>query len=233
MALVAEVAGTIAGFGSSTILLPLSLLVFDFQTALVLVALMHIFGNMSRIGFFRHGVDTRLLVSFGVPSVVGSVAGALLIPHVSQDLLKGLLGVFLVLYSVQALWKERLRFAPNVTNALIGGSLSGFMAGLIGTGGPLRAAFLTAYGLKKEKYIATAAAIALAVDLTRIPVYIQQGFLQPHYYVYILWLLVIALAGTWFGKYIVSRIAQRRFRQIVLASLLLMGIQFVYGWLIS
>lgn len=59
----------------------------------------------------------------------------------------------------------------------IGGALSGFTAGLIGTGGVLRGAFMTLFGLSRERYIATIASIALLVDLTRIPIYFSQGFL--------------------------------------------------------
>ena len=56
-AFLSEIIGTMAGFGSSTIFLPLALLFFDFKTTLVLVALMHIFGNIGRISFFQHGLD--------------------------------------------------------------------------------------------------------------------------------------------------------------------------------
>ncbi|HEX9822669.1 MAG TPA: hypothetical protein VGD07_23975 [Methylomirabilota bacterium] len=48
IALVAEIIGTMAGFGSSTVALPLSLFLFDFPTALVLVAFLHISGNIAR-----------------------------------------------------------------------------------------------------------------------------------------------------------------------------------------
>src|SRR3972149_3040305 len=48
-----EVAGTMAGFGSSTLVLPLALLFFDFKSALVIVALLHIFGNRGRGAFCR------------------------------------------------------------------------------------------------------------------------------------------------------------------------------------
>jgi len=78
-AFLAEVIGTTAGFGSSTVFLPFALLFYDFKTALVLVALLHIFGNLGRISFFRHGLDKRLLLIFGIPSVLFTLIGALLV----------------------------------------------------------------------------------------------------------------------------------------------------------
>lgn len=227
-----EVLGTIAGFGSSTIFLPLALLFFDFRTALVLVALMHIFGNIGRISFFQHGLDKRILLIFGIPSVVLTLIGALLVSHLPQELLKGILGIFLILYAGISFWKDDLRVKPSLQNSIIGGGLSGFLAGLIGTGGALRGAFLTAFGLPKEKYIATAAAVALAVDITRIPVYFAEGFLDSQYYWYVPFLFIIALVGSFTGKQIVKRVPQKKFKKIVLFAILVVGLKFLFDWIV-
>ena len=92
----------------------------------------------------------------------------------------------------------------------------------------MRGAFLTAFGLPKEKYIATAAAIALAVDVTRIPIYFAGGFLSSNFYFYIPFLLVIALVGSFTGKQIVNKIPQKKFRKIILAAILIIGIEFIF-----
>ncbi|QQG40591.1 MAG: sulfite exporter TauE/SafE family protein [Candidatus Levyibacteriota bacterium] len=231
-AFLAEVIGTIAGFGSSTIFLPLTLLFFDFRTALVLVAFFHIIGNIGRISFFRHGLDKSLIVEFGIPSVVLTLIGALLVSSIPQDVLKGILGIFLVSFAIYSLWKEDFVIPASTTNAVIGGGLSGFLAGLIGTGGALRGAFLTGFRLPKEKYIATAAAIALAVDITRIPVYLNQGFLSSKYYWYLPVLFILAIAGSFTGRQIVKRFRYEVFRKIVLIAILLVGIKFIFDWLV-
>lgn len=62
-----EILGTMAGFGSSTIFLPLVSYLVEFKTALVLVAIFHLFGNISRITFFRHGLHWNVLLIFGIP----------------------------------------------------------------------------------------------------------------------------------------------------------------------
>src|SRR3712207_9066467 len=66
-----------------------------------------------------------------------------------------------------------------------GGSITGYITALVGTGGALRATLLQGFNIEKIKYIATAATIALATDATRIPVYISQGFLTEQYFIYI------------------------------------------------
>ena len=228
-AFVSEIAGTMAGFGSSTIFLPLAILFFDFKTALVLVAFLHIFGNVGRIAFFKHGIDWNLILKFGVPSVLFTIIGALLVSRIPQDALKGYLGVFLIGYALYSLWKENFAVSPSNTNAIAGGGISGFLAGLIGTGGALRGAFLTGFKLPKDKYIATAASIALAVDITRIPIYITQGFLESKYYWYIPILFLVALAGSFTGKQIVKKIPQKKFIKVVLLAIFIIGIKFALG----
>lgn len=232
-AFISEVVGTIAGFGSSTVFLPMALLFVDFKTALVLVAFLHIFGNIGRVSFFKSGLDKNLLLKFGIPSVVATFIGALLVSFLSQAILKGILGIFLIGYAGYSLWQEDFKIPSSLRYEILGGSLSGFLAGLIGTGGALRGAFLTGFGLPKEKYIATAAGIALAVDVTRIPVYIKQGFLANQYWWYMPFLFIVALAGSFTGRQIVEKFPYKVFRKIILMALLLAGLKFFIDWLTS
>lgn len=230
-AFVAEILGTVAGFGSSTVFLPLALLFLDFKTALVLVAFFHIFGSASRVGWFRRGLDMKLLIHFGVPSIAATAVGALLVSYTPQTTLKGVLGLFLIGYSLLGYAEEKFRIKESEQNMVVGGALSGFLAGLIGTGGALRGAFLTAFGTNKQQYYATAAAVGLAVDLTRIPLYLKQGFLPNSFYWYIPVLLLVAIIGSFVGKRIVDRISQRQFKNVVLVVLMLIGVKFIVEWL--
>jgi hypothetical protein len=222
-----EVVGTMAGFGSSTIFLPLASYFVDFKTALALVAIFHLFGNIGRITFFRHGLNKRVLLLFGVPSFLLSLLGATLVGDLSQTILKLMLGIFLIALSVTFLVKPKLAFPANTKSLIIGGGASGFIVGLIGTGGALRATFLTGLKLDKEKYIATAAVIALGTDATRIPFYVSSGFLTEQYYYFIPILFAIALGGSFVGRKIVNRINQEKFKKMVLIVIILASIKFI------
>ena len=225
-AFAASVAGTMTGFGTSTILLPIAALLFPFPEALFLVACAHVFGNLGRVSLFRASLDRGLLLRFGVPSVVFSLVGALLVPLVPQGVLKSALGAFIFAYAAFALAGAKASVRPTPLAALFGGAASGFFAGIIGTGGALRGAFLTAFSLPKEAYIATAAGIAIATDLTRIPVYVVQG-VEPYVWKILPLLLAASLAGAWVGRKIVRRLPQAAFRAIVLCALLLVSLKLV------
>ena len=232
-ALIAEIIGTMAGFGSSTIFLPLALLFVDFKTAIILVAIFHLFGNLSRIIFFRQGFDKKIILQFGMPSILFSLLGALMIGILPQPVLKLVLGIFLITTSVSFLIKPELKIPANTSTFIAGGSVTGFITALVGTGGALRATLLQGFNIEKIKYIATAATIALATDATRIPVYISQGFLTEQYFIYIPILFGIAISGSFLGRRIVKRINQELFRKIVLVAIILVSIKFIIDGLLA
>jgi uncharacterized membrane protein YfcA len=222
-----EVVGTMAGFGSSTIYLPFASYFVDFKAALALVAIFHLFGNASRITFFRRGLDRKVLLVFGLPSFLFSLLGATLVGDLSQTLLKLLLGIFLISLSAALLLRPGLAFPATTRMLALGGGVSGFIVGLIGTGGALRAAFLTGLKMDKEKYIATAAVIALGTDATRIPSYLAAGFLAEQHYYLVPILFAIAVGGSYVGRKIVGRIDQVRFKKMVLVAVMLASVKFI------
>jgi len=232
VAFIAAVLGTMAGFGISTILLPVALLFQDFRTALVLVAIFHISGNVGRITFFRGGVNRRLMVTFGIPSVLLTFTGALLVNYASQQILRLVLGVFLLAYSLLSLAKPDLSISSNPRNSLLGGFIYGFFSGLIGTGGLLRGAVLTAFHLEKSVYISTSGAISFMVDLTRVPVYLASGFLLPPFYYVVPILFLVAISGSYMGKKVVTKISQETFRKIILTAISLLSLILVYDGII-
>jgi uncharacterized protein len=229
-ALAAETVATMAGFGSSTILMPVATLFFDFPTALLLVGIAHLAGSASRVVFFRHGLLRRVVLGFGLPSLALTLLGAFLVRSTPEPTLKGLLGLFLVVYAVLSLTRG-FRLRPTLGAMAAGGAVSGFLAGLIGTGGALRGAFLTAFQLPRDAYLANAAAIALAVDVTRLPVYFGQGFSRSVPWTYYPLLVGIAWIGAFAGRRLVSRIPQAGFRRAVFTLLLLVGLLFTIAWI--
>jgi hypothetical protein len=133
----------------------------------------------------------------------------------------------MIVISTMFLLRPKLAFPANAKSFVLGGGISGFIVGLIGTGGALRAAFLTGIKIEKEKYIATAAVIALGTDATRIPSYISAGFLSEQYYYLIPILFGIAVAGSYVGRKIVTRIDQNKFKKMVLIAVILVSVKFI------
>ena len=223
-ALVAEIVGTIGGFGSSVFFVPIANFYFDFHSVLGITAVFHLSSNLSKILLFREGLDKRLLLTIGIPSVIMVIAGGYLSAFLSGDLLGVLLGVFLVSLSLLFLIKSELIILPTTSNGLAGGALSGFSAGLLGTGGAIRGLTMAAFNLEKSVFIATSAAIDMMIDASRTVVYYQNGYIHGHDMKYIPFLFAIGLIGSWIGKKILGRISQEYFRKISLYLILAIGL---------
>lgn len=227
LALLAEVLGTVGGFGSSVFFVPIANFYFDFQSVLGITALFHVASNLSKIAFFKKGLDKRLLLTLGIPAVIFVSIGAFLSKYINPSMLGLILGVFLILLSLTFLIFKKLVIKDSNTNAIAGGVLSGLSAGLLGTGGAIRGITLSAFKLDKATFIATSAAIDFMVDSSRAVIYYYNGYM--HYEdLYIVGLLVIvAIVGTWIGKGILKRFSQEQFRNFVLILILLVGIASV------
>lgn len=224
LALLAEIAGTVGGFGSSLFFVPIAGYFLDFQSVLGITALFHVSSNISKIALFRHGFNQYLMLYTGIPAVLLVIVGAWASKFVNVTLLETLLSVFLILLSSLLLIHPDISLAPTKTNAISGGMLSGVMAGLIGTGGAIRGLALAAFNISTPVFIATSAAIDLGIDASRSIVYIFNGYVHTHDLYLIPLLLLVSVAGTWIGKIMLQRLSDGVFKKIVLALIMLTGI---------
>ncbi len=224
LALMAEIIGTIGGFGSSVFFVPIANFYFDFYSVLGLTAIFHLSSNLSKIFLFKKGLNRFLLLYIGLPSVLFVIIGGVLSKLVEGSMLEISLGIFLVVLSLVFLIRKKLVISPNKQNSMIGGSLSGFTAGLLGTGGAIRGLTMAAFNLEKSVFIATSAFIDFMIDFTRTVVYYQNGYIHTHDLVYVPFLLVIGLVGTFIGKRILVYIPQEKFKRIALILILLIGL---------
>lgn len=221
--LAAEVLGTIGGFGSSMLVMPLAGLFMPFDEALGLTALFHVFSNAAKMLLFRKGLSRRLLLWLGVPAIVGVIIGARLTVRFDEGMLQLVLGALLIALGGLLLAREQWRLRPTNGNAAWGGAVSGIIAGLAGTGGAVRGITLAAFGLSKEAFVSTSAWIDMGVDMSRSVVYASQGFMTEAVLAYLPAMALASFGGSYFGKRALARIDQQSFRRIVLGLVVLMG----------
>ncbi len=223
LALVAEIIGTIGGFGSSVFFVPIANFYFDFYSVLGLTALFHLSSNLSKIFLFRKGLDKFLLLYIGAPSVLFVILGGFLSKFLEGRVLEIVLGLFLVFFSLLFLIRNKLVIPAKKKPALLGGALSGFTAGLLGTGGAIRGLTMAAFNLEKSVFIATSAFIDFMIDFSRTFVYYQNGYIHDHDLKYVPFLLVIGIMGTYLGKKLLRFIPQEKFKVLSLVLILIIG----------
>ena len=228
LTLLAEIIGTVGGFGSSVFFVPFANIFFDFHTVLGITAIFHLSSNLSKIYLFRRGLDKKLILQIGIPSVISVIIGSYLSKYVDSKILTMVLGFFLIALSLLFLIKKQLVIPARLKETITGGAISGFAAGFIGTGGAIRGLTMAAFNLEKSVFVATSASIDMGIDVTRSFVYYDNGYITNDILIYIPFLLLIGFVGSWFGQKLLAKIEQEKFKRISLLLIFFIGLFSIF-----
>lgn len=224
LALFSEILGTISGFGSSILFVPMAAFFFPFQEVLGITALFHVFSNIAKLILFRKGFDKEIVLRMGISATLAVLLGAVLSKYAPIAQLDLALSIFMLLLSIYLLSGHHKTLQRTQVNMLGGGLLSGFMAGLLGTGGAIRGIILVVFALPKQVFVATSAWIDMGVDSGRLLVYLYNGYLKKE----VLWmipvLILISVVGSWLGKQVINKLPEAMFQRIVLTLILSVAI---------
>ncbi len=242
-ALVASMLTLISGFGLGTLLLPVFALFFPLELAVAMTAVVHLLNNVFKLGLLWRNVDARIVLRFGIPGILGAWSGSLLLnkmeaaPYLYPGLVHpvsvtaAVIGVLMAVFAILELIPSASKWSLPSRYLVPGGLLSGFFGGLSGHQGALRSIFLLRAGLGKEAFIATGIAIALLVDLTRIPIYLQHlptDLLRPQWPLLVSTTLA-AFTGAWLGKRWIPKITVRSVQRIIGGSMLAIALALIAG----
>ncbi len=228
LAIVSILAGgiaSIAGFGIGSFITPLLAVKTGIGIAVAGISIAHFCGTALRFFSLRKYINKKILLSFGLASAAGGLAGALLHSILYNIVLVIIFGCLLIFAGITELsgLSEKMRFS-GVTSWLAGG-MSGFFGGLVGNQGGIRSAALFGFELKRKEFVATATGIALMVDVARIPVYLAtQGNEILSIWKLILIASIAVLIGTIAGTWILRKIPEKIFKKTVAAIIIVVGI---------
>jgi uncharacterized membrane protein YfcA len=176
-----------SGFGLGTLLMPAFAVFFPVEVAVAATAVVHLANSLFKLALLGRDAHWPTVLTYGAPALVGAIAGAFALTWVSRlaplatyhlggkehdvTAIRVVIAAVIVAFAVLELWPgfEELSFKPRYV--ALGGVISGFFGGLSGHQGALRSAFLLRAGLTKRQFIATRAAGAVIVDLSRLVVY--------------------------------------------------------------
>lgn len=217
-----------AGFGLATMTTPIFLIWFEPHQAIAGVAIIHGAHNGMKSYLLRFHIERAALRRFGWALLLGALIGALLQSVISPEPLLLLVGIALIvlpLLKVSESWTSiRLPEAED----RIGGFGSGFLGGLTGHQGALRAMFLKQRLPNKSEYAATAALLALVVDATRIPVYLWHDHSILITQTWLLFGFVIAaLVGAQIGRIWLEKWKNDDIQKGIMVGLVISGVIYV------
>jgi uncharacterized membrane protein YfcA len=224
------------GFGLSTILLPVFVIFFPAAIAVPSTAIVHFLNNFYKLFIYFKKINLKVLIRFGVPALLASIAGAFLLKKLSSNErdLEIILGILIISISFLEMIPAIRNLKIGIKWAPLGGIISGFFGGLSGHQGLFRSAFLIKSGLNKNSFIATGVGIAVLVDIARLSVYGSTIFTTSIISTDGFWLPVIisttsALFGVSLATDLVKKMTIGVIRNMVFALIFISGFLLILG----
>tara|TARA_Y100001936_G_scaffold248083_1_gene295232 strand:- start:783 stop:1409 length:627 start_codon:yes stop_codon:yes gene_type:complete len=196
--------------------------------AVAVIAIVHGAHNAVKCYSMWDCIDLNAFRHYGIYLVIGSILGAVLQNQVTQEPLLILIGIFLVILPILTLSEKWTGYSIPEANDRVGGFGSGFMGGLSGHQGALRAMFLTRRLQDKMAYAATASILALCVDLSRIPVYLifRNDEIIEHTQITII-LVLSAIIGVKVGKKWLKKLKSEFINRGVMVGIVVSGFFYI------
>lgn len=228
-----------SGFGLGTLLVPVFALFFPLDIAIAMTAIVHFLNNVFKLILVGKAADRDLVLRFGLPSFLASLAGAYVLSVLGKNsaivsfhllgnvftttALKMIISTIIFLFALLELSSVLSKLQFKNKHFFVGGLLSGFFGGLSGNQGALRTLFLVKAELSKEGFIATGVVIACIVDIARLSIYGGTFFTNKLQlpYAQITVACLAAFAGAYMGNKLVKKVTLKSIQIFVAIALLL------------
>src|SRR5262249_29223424 len=166
-ALVGSLIGGVAGFGTGIIMLPLVAWALGIRSAVSVLTVAMLVGNLSRIGWSRAEVDRAVVARFTLGAVPATALGTAFFAGAPAEWLGRFVGVFLIsavpLRRLLAtdFFRMRLRYFPALR------AFIRLLSPIAVTSAPVHTPFFLAYGLRRTAFVGAEAVCSMAMHLAR------------------------------------------------------------------
>jgi uncharacterized membrane protein YfcA len=228
-----------AGFGGGLALISvpmLSLVISPLEAAAIMLPILCVMDLFGVWGYRRTWRRESMGVLFaGV--VLGTIVGALTFGSIDEDMLRLVIGVMAVGFSIQFFIKRDALFKrapPGPTTGFALSASAGFASFIIHAGAlPLLAIYLLPQRLDKTFYVGTAMVFVTIVNFAKIPPYAMLGLFTREALLTALVLMPFAPVGIWLGMWLHKRIPDRHFPRLINLIVVVIGIKLIHDAVIS
>jgi uncharacterized protein len=231
-------AGTVkglVGLGLPTITIALTSLVLPLTESIALITLPTIVTNVWQAavgGRFRYILRRHWPLI--VPLMIVLYLTVWLVGQKGPNWASVVLGAVLVIYGGMGLARLRLRLSPDLEKPLspVIGTVSGFIAGLVGVPVIPLMPYLQALEIRPAELVQTLGIVLCATSLTLTGSLLKFGLLDGPHALLSAAAMVPSMAGMWIGQRIRARLSIEQFRVAVFTALSLTGLYTVLSRLL-
>lgn len=214
------------GFGSIVIALSLGVLVLPMEVILPVLVPLNILMSGTLSWRHRRWIHGPTLWRLIMPlMVIGTLVGYGLAPWLGEHLLQSVFGVLVLWFAGRESWRfwQGLRVPTHgAAWARSWTLLAGLTHGLFASGGPLLVYALSGLSLDKQRFRATLIVVWFALNSLLTLVLLLDGRLLP-VMPNIAMLAPVVLLAMVLGDWLHHRVDERRFKQLVMALLMVTG----------
>lgn len=215
------------GFGMALVAMPLMVSVLGIQMASPSLALMSLAGNFSNTIRWHTDITWHDVVVLLVPALIGVPLGVLFLSQGDPVWVARILGVVLIAYAGYSLLGRSLPVGSSPAWGYAAGFFSGALTGAFNAGGPPAVAYASAHDWLPDRFKGNMAIFFLIMGLAVVAAHAVSGNLSGE----VLRIALLALPGLYLGQatgvFLGKRVSPARFNQLVLALLVVLGVQLL------
>jgi uncharacterized protein len=193
-----------------------------------------IFGDFVAVFSYRKHTQWHYLWRLMPWTALGVVFGYLTLGRISDHATKSLIGGIIISLAALSFWRryksvlndERAAAFHWSVAALIGMAV-GFITLVANAAGPLMAIYLVAMRLPKMEYVGTAAVFFMLLNLFKVPFMVDLGLITAQSFGFNLVLAPAVVLGALVGRWLLVRVNQNLFEQLVLGLSAIGGILLI------
>src|SRR6266850_3986926 len=214
----------ITGFGSALVTIPLATHLVPLRFALALFVLVDLACALT-VGLENPKNAVRAEWMRLVPMILaGTALGVTLLVNIPREVGMGLLGIFVLSYSLYSLARHSAARVIHPGWAWLAGLCGGVTSTLFGAGGPPYAAYLSSRGPTKEQFRATMGFATMTSISLRVLAFLITGLLlQRSVWIAAAAAVPAALLGLWLARHLYLRISREALMRAVAVILLCSG----------
>ena len=193
-----------------------------------------IFGDFVAVFAYRKHTQWRFLWRLFPWTAAGVVIGYFTLGRISDHTARILIGWIIVSLALLSFWRK-FAAAPTEEKAAsfhwsVGAAIgvtAGFITLVANAAGPLMAIYLVAMRLPKMEYVGTAAVFFMLLNLFKVPFMVDLGLITAQSFSFNLMLAPAVLLGALAGRWLLKRVNQNLFEQLVLLLSAIGGILLI------
>jgi hypothetical protein len=167
--------------------------------------------------------ELKQALPFVLAGLIGVPLGAQVLIASSEWLMKMLMGIALIFFSLLLLWNVNIKLKRDRFGSALSGLVGGFLCGSIGMPGPPMALLLSGQGLEKTEFRRIIVIFLTAVDFVTFFYFLWIGLINSEMLLQNLRLLPAMILGFLAGSYAFDRVDEVNFRSLTLWITLISG----------